>query len=108
MGVWVSSDLRPRKQCLETRNRANMVLGFIARSIKSRSGEVILNLYLALVRSHLDYAIQFWSPYYRMDIGLLESVQRRMTKMIEGIRNFSYERRLKLLKLHSLERRRSD
>ena len=26
--------------------------------------------------------------------------------MIEGIRNFSYERRLKLLKLHSLERRR--
>ena len=26
--------------------------------------------------------------------------------MIEGIRNFSYERKLKLLKLHSLERRR--
>ena len=26
--------------------------------------------------------------------------------MIEGIRNLSYERRLKLLKLHSLERRR--
>ena len=41
-----------------------------------------------------------------MDIGLLESVQRRMTKIIEGIRNFSYERRLKLLKLHSLGRHR--
>ena len=41
-----------------------------------------------------------------MDIGLLESVQRRMSKMIKGIRNFSYERRLNLLKLHSLERRR--
>ena len=41
-----------------------------------------------------------------MDIILLESVPRRMTKMIEGIRNFSYERRLKLLKLHSLERRK--
>ena len=39
-----------------------------------------------------------------MDIILLESVQRRMTKMREGIRNFSYEKRLKLLKLHSLER----
>ena len=26
--------------------------------------------------------------------------------MLEGIRNFSYEKRLKLLKLHSLERRR--
>ena len=65
-----------------------------------------MKLYLSLVRPHLDYAVQFWSPYYRMDIILLESVHRRMTKMIEGIRNFSYARRLKPLKLQSLERRR--
>ena len=103
LDVQVSSDLRPRKQCIEARNRANRLLGFIARSIKSRSAEVILKLYLALVRPYLHYAVQFWSPYYRMDIILLESVQRRMTKMIEGIRNFSYERRLKLFKLHPLE-----
>ena len=103
----VSSDLRPRKQCIEARNQANGVLGPIARNIKSRSAEVILELYLALVRPHLDYAVQFWFPYYKIDIGL--SVQRMMTKMIEGICNFSYERRLKFLKLHSLEsKRRSD
>ena len=65
-----------------------MSLGFIARSIKSISAEVILKLYFALVRPHLDYAVQFWSLYYTIDIILLESVQRRMTKMIEGIRNF--------------------
>ena len=58
-----------------------------------------------LVKPHLDYDVQFWSSYYSMDIGLLESVQRRMTNMIEETRNFSYERRLKLLKLHSVERR---
>ena len=46
------------------------------------------------------------SEVYIMDIGLLESVLRRMTKMIEDIRNFSHERRLQLLKLHSLKRRR--
>ena len=106
LGIQVNSDLRPRQQCMEARNRANRLLEFITRSIKSRSVEVILKLYLALVRPHLDYAMQFWSLYYRMDIILLESVQRSMTKMIEGICNFSYERRLKLLKLHSLERRR--
>ena len=106
LDVQVSSDLRRRKHYIEARNRANRVLGFIARNIKSRSTKVILKLYLALVRPHLDYAVQFWSPYHRMDIGVLESVQRRITKMIEGIRNSSYEKRLKLSKLHSLERRR--
>ena len=72
----------------------------------NRNPDVILKLYLALVRPHLDYAVQFWSPNYRMDINLLESVQRRMTKMIQGLRNLPYQDRLKRLNLHSLERRR--
>ena len=33
LGVQVNSDFRPRKQCIEARNRANRVLGFIARSV---------------------------------------------------------------------------
>ena len=51
-------------------------------------------MYLELVKPHLDYAAQFWSPYYKKDIGSLEAVQRRMT----------YRDRLKHLNLHSLER----
>ena len=57
LGVQVSSYLRPRKQCIEARNRPNRVLGFIARSIKSTSAEIILKLYLPLVRPHLNYAV---------------------------------------------------
>ena len=106
LGVIVNSDLRLGKQCLEARNKANRVLGFIFRSVKSRSPDVILKLYLALVRPHLDYAVQFWSPHYRKDINLLESVQRRMTKRIQGMKDIPYEMRLKKLNLHSLERRR--
>ena len=41
-----------------------------------------------------------------MDIDKLEVVQRRMTKIIQGIRNFTYKDRLKHLNLHSLEERR--
>ncbi|XP_050711202.1 uncharacterized protein LOC126995577 [Eriocheir sinensis] len=52
------------------------------------------------------HAVQCWCPHYRMDINLLESVQRRMTKMIQGLRNLPYQNRLKHLNLHSLERRR--
>ena len=87
----VSQDLWSKEQCISARNRANRVLGFITRSIRNRSD-------LALVRHHLDYAEQFWSLYYR--------IQRRMTKMIQGIRNLTYKDRLKHLNLYSLERRR--
>ena len=47
------------ENCIEARDRANSrLLGFITRSIKSISAEIILKLYLALVRPHLDYAVQ--------------------------------------------------
>ena len=37
----------------------------------------------------------------------METVQRRMIKMIQGLRNLSYKDRLKRLNLHSLERRKT-
>ena len=107
LGVMISRNLKPSKQCVFARNKANKVLGFIQRSVSYKTSEVILKLYLALVRPHLDYAVQFWSPYYRMDIESLERIQRRMTRLIPGIRNLEYRDRLKHLNLHSLERRRA-
>ena len=89
------------------RDRANKILGFISRCVTNRSSEVTLRLYLALVRLHLDYAVQFWFPYYSKDIGSLEAVQRRMTKMIQGLRNLPYRDWLKRLYLHILERGRA-
>jgi hypothetical protein len=106
LGVMISKNLKQKDQCINVRNKANRTLGFINRSVSNKTPGVVLKLYLALVRPHLDYAVQFWSPYYRMDINSLERVQRRMTKLIPQIRNLSYEERLTKLKLHSLERRR--
>ena len=37
----------------------------------------------------------------------MEAVQRRMIKMIQGLRNLPYKDRLKRLNLHSLERKRA-
>ena len=56
----------------------------------------------------LDHnSVQFWCPYYRKVIDSSPgAVQRRMTKLIPGLRNLPYSERLKQLKLHSLERRR--
>ena len=66
----------------------------------------MFTMYISVVRPHLEYAVEFWSPHHTKDIAKLEVVQRRATKMITSLRNKSYEERLASLNFSSLKKRR--
>ena len=86
--------------------KAKCNMGCMKRSMVSRSREVILPLYSALVRPHLEYHVQMWSSQYRNNVNLLECTQRRDTKLTRETEHLPYKDKLRELGLFSLEKRR--
>ena len=106
LSIIIDKNFKFTEQCANVVTKANQMLGIITRKIKYKSKDVIVKLYKTLVRPHLEYCMQFWSPLLAGEKKMIESVQRRALKLINGYKNISYVDRLCYSNLISLDKRR--
>ena len=80
LGVTFSADMKVSEQCGIAASKLNQ----IRRTIMYKEKHLIVPLYKAIVRPHLEYCYQAWRPYRKKDIDKLEKIQRRATKMFQN------------------------
>ena len=106
LGITFSADMKVSEQCWIVASKGNIILGLIRRTNIYKEKQLIVPLYKAIIRPHLEYCIEAWRPYRKKDIDQLERIQRRATKMITKLRDLSYENRLLQCGLTTLNTRR--
>ena len=106
LGVTFSADMKVSEQCRIPASKGNQIIKLIRRTITYKEKQLIVPLYKAIVRPHLEYCIQAWRPYHKKHIDKLERIQQRATKMIPELRDLSCESRLLQCGLTTLETRK--
>ena len=106
LGVWISTSLKPTKQCATAARTANFAMGQLLRSFHYRKKSNLIPLYKTFVRPRLEFAAAAWSPWNEGDIRILEKVQERFVKQISDVRGRTYEERLRITGLTTLRERR--
>ena len=105
LGVTMSSDgtfsEHIQKICLSARN----MCAWILRTFSDRSCDLMLTTWKSLVLPIVDYCSQLWCPLKKGDIQLIEDIQKAFTRKIPH-KGHDYWKRLRTLRLYSLERRR--
>ena len=86
--------------------KANQRLSLIYKCFNFKSKHIILTLYKNCVRPILEYGSIVWNPFTVRNKCKLEKVQRRMCRMIVGMKDLSYLEQLRALDIFSLSARR--
>ena len=106
LGVMVDDKLKFHVHTAYATKKANQMLGVIKRTYRTRDAVTMTTLYKSMVRPHLEYGNAIWGPCYMGDLKAVEGVQRRATKLVQHLYDESYEDRLRVLELPSMEYRR--
>ena len=105
LGVRVDRKLKFHDHIRTTASKCNALSTNIFSSTLCRNKQFMLNVYKSLIRPQLEYGCTLWNLGYLGDIRSLERVQRRWTRMIEGMEGLLYSERLGQLELFSVQGR---
>ena len=87
LGVNIESNLAWGSHIKSNISKAKQCTGWVKRNVISRDADVMVNIYKSLIRPHLEYCVQLWSPKPEhgnwATIMDLESIQREFTRLIE-------------------------
>ena len=106
LGVIIDNELKYHVHAASATKKANQVLSIMKKSYYTRDAKTMPTLYKSMVRPHLEYGNAIWGPFYKKDIDMVESVQKRATKLIDTLKDKPYEDRLIVLDLPSMTYRR--
>lgn len=82
LGVLLDAGLSFTEHINHITSRAFRMLGFIKRHMQDFSVSSIKTIYIAYVRSILEYSCIVWSPHYAIHIQAVERVQNKFLKWI--------------------------
>jgi hypothetical protein len=106
LGIWIDNKMTFSSHCSKISSQAAQRVGLIYRAFSSRSVTFMRSMFVAYVRPILEYGSEIWSPLYLRDIDMIERIQRKFLKRIDGCSGLSYGQRLIVCELESLELRR--
>ena len=66
--------MKVSEQCGIAASNGNQIIGLIRSNITYKGKKIIIHLYKAIVRPHLEYCIQAWRPYRKKDIDTLDRI----------------------------------
>jgi len=107
LGIVVDNRLSFEEHMCEKVGKARGIWGLVRRTFQFLNIKLFPMLFKGLCRMQLEYAVPVWSPNKMKDIEKVESVQRRATKQIPGMKDLTYQERLIKLKMPTLRHRRA-
>jgi len=105
LGVVVDTDLKFHRHIQSKAHKAGGLAQSYLKATVCRSPEFMLFLLTTHIRPIIEYCSCVWHSGYQGDMRLLENIQRRWTKLIDGLGMLSYADRLLALKLYSVQGR---